>query len=146
MNGNEELTRSEARPGLAGAEFPEVPKALADETRLRIVSLLWEAEDLCSCEIEAILDVNQSNASRHLSRLRYVGLLSYEKRGLWVHFQPNRSASETYPVLPELIESARREVPRFGEELEGLRDYRGSGFDCKTIDRWRGRRAGGESR
>ncbi len=44
-------------------------KALADETRLRIVFVLAELGELCVCDIEAGLDITQSKASRHLGVL-----------------------------------------------------------------------------
>ena len=43
-------------------------KALGDETRIRIVNILRDGP-LCVCEIESILEITQSNASRHLSKL-----------------------------------------------------------------------------
>lgn len=49
-------------------------KALSDDTRLRIYSLLTKAE-LCVCEIEDILNLSQSLVSNHLAVLRRVGLV-----------------------------------------------------------------------
>jgi ArsR family transcriptional regulator len=49
-------------------------KALSDETRLRIYSLLTKAE-LCVCEIEDILNLSQSLVSNHLAVLRRAGLV-----------------------------------------------------------------------
>lgn len=42
-------------------------KALADENRIRILNLL-RSDELCCCDIESVLGIKQSNASRHLSR------------------------------------------------------------------------------
>jgi len=44
-------------------------KALADENRIRILNLLRSGE-LCGCDIESVMGVKQSNASRHLNRLK----------------------------------------------------------------------------
>ena len=56
-------------------ELVEIFKAFGDETRIRILNLLRNSE-MCVCEIEAILGINQSNASRHLNKLKStVGLL-----------------------------------------------------------------------
>ena len=54
----------------------DVIKALADETRLRIVGVLEQTDSLCACEIESLLGINQSNASRHLGRLRAAGVVN----------------------------------------------------------------------
>jgi len=49
----------------------ELFKALADETRLRILNLLVRGE-LCVCDIMTVLDIGQSKVSRHLACLRNV--------------------------------------------------------------------------
>ena len=50
-------------------------KALADETRLRILALLTDCDELCVCDIEQVLSITQSKASRHLRYLANVGLV-----------------------------------------------------------------------
>lgn len=47
----------------------DILKALADETRLRILSQVLRGE-MCVCEIEECLGLTQSNASRHLTTLK----------------------------------------------------------------------------
>ncbi|MFP4375256.1 MAG: ArsR/SmtB family transcription factor [Spirochaetaceae bacterium] len=111
-------------------------KAVADESRLRILSLVEAADDLCACEIEAVLGLNQSNASRHLTRLRHAGLLRGEKRGQWVHFSPNGETLSAHPYLEEILRSARRDLPAASEDLRRLHSYRQSGYSCRTIDEW----------
>jgi DNA-binding transcriptional ArsR family regulator len=44
-------------------------KALADETRLKILWLLMEQKELCVPEFTGVLDITQSRASRHLHSL-----------------------------------------------------------------------------
>lgn len=113
-----------------------VLSALADETRLRILSLLLAGQDLCSCEIQAILRVNQSNLSRHLSRLRQAGLIIGDKRGRWVHFRVDQDAWESYVFVAQIVESARTELPVLSDDTDLLHDYRHSGFTCTTIAQW----------
>jgi DNA-binding transcriptional ArsR family regulator len=55
-------------------------RALAEETRVRIISLLME-EALEVGEIAKRLDVSQYNVSKHLRILREAGLLAVEKDG-----------------------------------------------------------------
>ena len=112
-----------------------VLKALADETRLRIVNLLVHADELCACEIEAVLDLTQSNASRHLARLRSAGIVTAAKQGHWVHYAIARSSSHA-SLLPPLLDSLRDERQVFRDDLLRLRDYTSSGFTCATIDQW----------
>lgn len=61
-------------------ELVNVLKALSDETRLRIINLLMMKE-LCVCELEVLLGLNQSNASRHLNKLSSAGILKSYKKG-----------------------------------------------------------------
>lgn len=114
----------------------EITKALADETRLRIVSLVLEAGDVCSCEIESILNITQSNASRHLTRLRWAGILSSYKKAQWIHYLPAQDVWDTYPCIQAIIDSSRKELPFLQDDLALLSEYRESGETCTTIKKW----------
>ena len=69
--------------------------ALADTTRLRILSLLLAGE-VCVCHIHESLRIPQPKASRHLAYLRRAGLVAARKDGLWVHY---RLADTSDPLL-----------------------------------------------
>ena len=56
-------------------------KALSDETRLRILSLLTEGE-LCVCDLMEVLQLPQSTVSRHLAYLRNTGLVADRRQGV----------------------------------------------------------------
>ncbi|MFP4432050.1 MAG: ArsR/SmtB family transcription factor [Spirochaetota bacterium] len=114
-------------------------KALADETRLRIVSLVLHGGELCACEVEAILGVRQSNASRHLGRLVQAGLLASEKKGQWVHYSSGPLGDPAMRFVHDAVASARRESGVFERDLDRLADYRNSGFSCRTIRAWKPR-------
>jgi ArsR family transcriptional regulator, arsenate/arsenite/antimonite-responsive transcriptional repressor len=66
-------------------DVSEVLKALADPNRLRILNLLHE-QTLCVCDLEAILDLNQSNLSRHLSKLKQAGIVKAQKKALFTYY------------------------------------------------------------
>jgi DNA-binding transcriptional ArsR family regulator len=63
----------------------KVFKALADEIRLRILSLLASRE-MCVCEVMFALDLTQPTASHHLRILENVGLVRDRKEGKWVFY------------------------------------------------------------
>ncbi|MFB3765905.1 MAG: ArsR/SmtB family transcription factor [Methanotrichaceae archaeon] len=65
--------------------YTDLFKALSDETRLKIVVLLFKRE-FCVCQIEAALGISQTKASRHLALLRHLGLLKARREGLWVYY------------------------------------------------------------
>lgn len=60
-------------------------KALSDETRLRILSLLMEGE-LCVCDLMTVLRLPQSTVSRHLSYLRNTGWVVDRREGVWIFY------------------------------------------------------------
>lgn len=125
-------------------------KALADETRLRIVNLLLHADDLCSCEIEAVLDLGQSNTSRHLAKLRQNGVIAARQVGHWVHFSlaggapggtagsdTAKAARPATELIVKIVEAARCDTAVLQSDLERLADYRASGHSCESIREWR---------
>lgn len=71
-------------------------KALADETRLRILRLL-EVREMCVCEVMVALDLTQPTASHHLGLLENAGLVKDRKEGKWVFY------SIAYPKLIETM-------------------------------------------
>ncbi len=68
-------------------------KALADETRLRVLNLLMERE-LNVNEIVSVMDMGQSRISRHLKILSDSGLLTYRRDGLWVFYRAAMNGRE----------------------------------------------------
>ena len=74
-------------------------KAMADQTRLRILALLAGGE-VCVCDIHETLRIPQPRASRHLAYLRRTGLVLDRKDGLWVYY---RLADPDDPVLKTLL-------------------------------------------
>jgi ArsR family transcriptional regulator len=78
-------------------------KALADPTRLRIVGLLQDGE-VCVCHLHDSLKISQPKTSRHLGYLRRAGVVTTEKRGLWVYY---RLAPQGSAVAQALLDAAR---------------------------------------
>ena len=66
--------------------FAEIYKAMADETRLMILHLILRHGEMCVCDVEGVLGVSQSKASRHLRYLRNAGLLRDRREGIWVYY------------------------------------------------------------
>lgn len=63
-------------------------KALADPTRLRLLSLIASREnrEACVCDLTEPVNLGQPTVSHHLKVLVEAGLLSREKRGVWAYF------------------------------------------------------------
>jgi ArsR family transcriptional regulator len=60
--------------------------ALADRTRLRLLSLIGE-DEVCVCFFVEVLKTNQPKISRHLAYLRKAGLVSTRRQGKWMHYR-----------------------------------------------------------
>ena len=77
-------------------------KALADETRLRILALLLSGE-VCVCHIHESLRIPQPRASRHLAYLRRAGLVLARRDGLWMHYRLADSANPLMQTLQQVV-------------------------------------------
>ncbi|MCX6558366.1 MAG: metalloregulator ArsR/SmtB family transcription factor [Candidatus Aminicenantes bacterium] len=63
-------------------------KALADDTRLRVLKLLGRGE-LCVCEIAAALDMEQPRLSFHLRILKEAGIVQVRRQERWILYRLN---------------------------------------------------------
>jgi DNA-binding transcriptional ArsR family regulator len=61
-------------------------RLLGDTNRLRILSLLAQQE-LCVCDLAAILGMSESAVSHQLRTLRALRLVSYDKQGRKVYYR-----------------------------------------------------------
>lgn len=61
-------------------------KALADETRLNIAYALTIEEEMCVCDIAAVIGSSTATASHHLRYLRERGLAKSERKGKQVYY------------------------------------------------------------
>lgn len=73
--------------------------ALADPIRLRLLAHVASAGDdeVCACDLGAVVDRSQPTISHHMKILFEAGLIAREKRGLWVW----------YRIVPERLEALR---------------------------------------
>lgn len=71
-------------------------KAIADETRIRIMKVLLKEESLCVCEIMQALDITQTRASKNLRILRDAGFVIDRREGSWVHYSIDKDATSKY--------------------------------------------------
>jgi ArsR family transcriptional regulator, arsenate/arsenite/antimonite-responsive transcriptional repressor len=80
-------------------------KALADPTRLRILSLLSRHEgEVCVFEIVESFTLEQPTISHHLRILRDAGLVDCRKKGLWAYYYVRREAlARAGDVIEDLV-------------------------------------------
>lgn len=110
----------------------DILKVLADENRLRILNILYNYE-LCVCEIEVVLEMNQSNVSRHLTRLKSENLIESSKDAQWVHYKVNESFVKKNESLFEYLKQNFEKQTLFINDLERCKIYKASSYDCQDI-------------
>lgn len=102
------MTRSAALPQLGcchpgltaplgeadAAQLSSTFAALADPVRLRVLSLIASAGEVCGCDLQGPLNKAQPTISHHTKILAEAGLIVGEKRGRWVWWRvvPERVA------------------------------------------------------
>ena len=67
-----------------------VLKAIADDTRMKILSLLLK-HNYCVRALAKEVELSESTVSQHLKVLREAGLLIGDKRGYFMHYTVDRS-------------------------------------------------------
>ena len=97
-------------------------KALADETRLRILALLLEGE-LCVCEIMAALDLPQSTVSRHLAYLRNSGWVKDRRQGVWMYYSLNEGGPALIRAMRPLLANHLADTGEHTVALARLRHF-----------------------
>ncbi len=94
-------------------------RAVADPTRLRILALLI-GDELCVCDLVAVLGVPQPTASRHLAYLRKAGLVAARRDGQWIYYRLARSRTAVQKKLLECVQVCFRYVPELEADSKRL--------------------------
>jgi ArsR family transcriptional regulator len=84
--------------------------ALADPVRLRLLSLVADAGEVCACELLMPLEKSQPTISHHTKVLADAGLIYGEKRGRWVWWrvEPERLAAVRDALAPRVLETSAK--------------------------------------
>lgn len=85
-------------------DLAEFLKALSDETRLRIMALLYQKE-MCVCEICDITGESQPKISRHLAKLRDANLVRDERQSQWVFYSINWKSKMVSEIMEAILEN-----------------------------------------
>lgn len=72
-------------------------KALADPTRVRLLSLIAAADgaEACICDLTEFVGLSQPTVSHHMKQLVAAGLVSRQQRGKWAF----------YAVVPQALDA-----------------------------------------
>ncbi len=95
-------------------------KACADDTRLRIISLLREKE-LTVKEMCAALSASQPTVSKHLSRLRLLKIVYDHRQGNQVYYALNQNQDSPQGKIVRFVTSEFSDVKVFLKDKKTLK-------------------------
>lgn len=89
-------TSPEVLPAAQAEQLAGVLKAVAEPTRLRLLSLVASADDgeACICDLTGPVGLSQPTVSHHMKILVETGLLTREQRGKWAYYRLVEGALE----------------------------------------------------
>ncbi len=93
-------------------------KVLSDETRLRIVMLLFR-ERLCVCQLSGVLGLSQPRVSKALAKLRDVGIVSDERKDKFIFYSLSNTEGMLSVVLDGILANIG-DYPLLVEDFERL--------------------------
>jgi ArsR family transcriptional regulator len=84
----------------------QIFKACADESRLRILNLIFTNGEMCISDLEKILDFTQAKTSRHLIYLKNSGILTHRRYNHWVYYQLK---DEVYEIINQIFQFLKKD-------------------------------------
>jgi ArsR family transcriptional regulator, arsenate/arsenite/antimonite-responsive transcriptional repressor len=111
------------------APLARLLEGLADERRLRMVSLLSHGE-LCVCHIEAALELPQAEVSRQLGFLRAAGVVTARRQHPWVYYRLAEPEEALCRAQLDLLASQFGQRAQLRKDVERLLKTRGPN-SCK---------------
>ena len=95
-------------------------RAFADPTRLRILNLLKQRDEICVCDLMSVLDLPQAKVSRHLATLRKAGLVDTRREGPWIHYRLTAADTPFHTKMLECLGCCGAEVPELQDDCTAL--------------------------
>jgi len=103
----------------------QILKSFADDTRLRVINLL-NKQELNVTELCEILQSNQSNLSKHLTRLRLTGVAGDRREGLNIYYYLIKPKNKAHQELLNSITIGLADLKTFKRDLRILRELKKS--------------------
>ncbi|MCJ2177373.1 ArsR/SmtB family transcription factor [Novosphingobium album (ex Hu et al. 2023)] len=88
------------------SQIDDLLSALAEPTRLRALQIVWDGEEHCVCELMDRLGSTQSRMSRHMTRLKTVGLLIDRRDAQWVRYRRNPDLPASWVAVVDAVLAA----------------------------------------
>jgi len=102
-------------------DFLNITKALADESRVRVLMFLRGGE-LCVCQIIEMLGLAPSTVSKHMAILVQAGLVERRKNGKWHYYRlPGEEAPVPVQDALKWVQAALVKSPVVSEDSKQLK-------------------------
>ncbi|MGL5693952.1 MAG: ArsR family transcriptional regulator, partial [Peptostreptococcaceae bacterium] len=82
--------------------------------------------------IESILEITQSNASRHLSKLMNSNIVTYYKEAKYVYYKLDEETLDKYSFIKIMLENELNEE-KLKYDYEILIGYKRAGLNCDNV-------------
>ncbi|UOQ54747.1 ArsR/SmtB family transcription factor [Hymenobacter cellulosivorans] len=79
-------------------------KAFGDDSRVRILHLLWRNQEMCISDLEQVLDFTQTKTSRQLLYLKNAGLVNFRRLDNWAFYFIKDEVTDLVVQLLALME------------------------------------------
>ena len=93
-------------------------KAISDEGRIRIISLLFNRNDMCVCELQEIIGLAQPTISFNLRKLEEAEIITHIKNGTWVNYSINKNLENNFVKILKLI------IDNLKDDEEIIKDHK----------------------
>lgn len=93
---------------LSKGDFALIFKALGDETRLKVFSMISD-EAICACDILEHVDITQPTLSHHMKVLTDCDLIKSRKDGSWMRYTLNQ---DKVTELQDFLEGVKQGVEK----------------------------------
>jgi ArsR family transcriptional regulator len=95
-----------------GLSLENLLAVLSEPTRLAALDAIWHGQEACPCELMGVLGASQSRMSRHLARLKSVGLLTDRRDAQRVRYRRNPELRPAWAAIVHAVLAARSEETR----------------------------------
>jgi DNA-binding transcriptional ArsR family regulator len=132
------FVRARMKPASAFGLLAELFAAMGDPTRVRLIYALAQ-EELCVCDLAAVLGLSVSAVSHQLRLLRGLRLVKYRREGRLAYY--SLDDAHVYALLSQGMEHVEdREPPPRGDFR--YRDSEGTGLTAESAENAEGDREG----
>lgn len=101
-------------------ELTNIFKILADETRIRILVLLYHKK-MCVCQMQGVMKESQPKISKHLAKLRNMGFVKDEREEKFIFYYLDKDNKILVSMLENILSNID-DYPTLKDDLIRIRN------------------------